>query len=46
MHAICDATVAVKKLLKIQLSYTVVKPHHKEDVFVITQGQGRAEAKV
>ena len=24
----------------------IVKPHHEEDIFVITRGRGRAEAKV
>ena len=26
--------------------YVIVKPHHEEDIFVITQGRGGAEAEV
>ena len=26
--------------------YVIVKPHHEEDIFVITRGRGGAEAEV
>ena len=28
------------------VQYVIVKPHHEEDIFVITRGRGGAEAEV
>ena len=30
----------------VAMYYVIVKPHHEEDIFVITRGRGGAEAEV
>ena len=30
----------------ITMRFVIVKPHHEEDIFVITRGRGGAEAEV
>ena len=32
--------------IDMHISYVIVKPHHEEDIFVITRGRGGAEAEV